>query len=147
MPLDRAQKLPEDFPKSMDLVWHDIGRMIAEVLTDPRLADATQKCGGYLWEPAAQVKGKPTELNVGRFWHTAASKSQAAAHGFQLVPVILSADGCTRDFRGNTTIKPMNLCVGNLPGEVNRTDASKRVLMYWPSPDVSMRHPMGPGPT
>lgn len=128
---------PSDFPREIDFFWHDVGHMVAELLTDTRLQSGARACGGMLWSPQDQVADKPTELNVCEWWHTAARLSQAEVSGFSIAPVILSADGCCQDFRGKLSIKPINVSVGNFPGEVNRTDASKRVLGYWPGAEVS----------
>ena len=131
---------PSDFPKEIDFFWHDVGRMVAELLTDSRLQAGAKACGGMLWSPQDQVADKPTELNVCEWWHTAARLSQSEVSGFSIAPVILSADGCCQDFRGKLSIKPINVSVGNFPGEVNRTDASKRVLGYWPGAEVSKHY-------
>lgn len=119
---------PRDIPEDVDFMWIDVIHSVIELLTDAHLSTQT---AGYLWKPAA-LGASYAELNTGTWWHTVHENSLAEETGFDVVPIILATDGSAQDFRRSLSIQPINITVGNFPGSVQRTDASKRCIGYWP---------------
>ena len=118
-------------PKVVDFKWQDVIHSAVELLTDTHLSTHP---AGYLWEPVVGEGGGYGELNTGDWWKTVHENTRTGdwTEGPLIVPIILAADGSSQDFRGNLSIKPINLSVGNFTGEVLRTDSAKRCVAYWP---------------
>lgn len=121
---------PKGLPNEIEFEWYGVVETAVELLLDNKLSTQPE---GYLWEPVP-FNGTYSELNTGTWWSTVCENLKAAdlVPHLQVVPLIFATDGSAQDFRSSMSIQPINLAVGNYPGSVNRTDAAKRCIGYWP---------------
>ena len=121
---------PKGLPDEVEFEWFGVVETAVELLLDNKLSTQPD---GYLWEPVP-FSGVYSELNTGTWWATVCDNLKAAelTPKLQVVPLIFATDGSAQDFRSSMSIQPINMSVGNYPGSVNRTDASKRCIAYWP---------------
>jgi hypothetical protein len=121
---------PKGLPDTVEFEWYGVVENAVELLLDNKLSTQSD---GYLWEPVP-FNGTYSELNTGTWWATVCDNLKAAERSppLQIIPLIFATDGSAQDFRSSMSIQPINLSVGNYPGSVNRTDAAKRCIAYWP---------------
>ena len=121
---------PKGLPDTVEFEWYGVVENAVELLLDNKLSTQTD---GYLWEPVP-FNGTYSELNTGTWWATVCDNLKAAEQSppLQIIPLIFATDGSAQDFRSSMSIQPINMSVGNYPGSVNRTDAAKRCIAYWP---------------
>lgn len=104
---------------------------IIEMLQDPAIAIEDN----LMW--TANTGPPFGELNTGKRWEDAETKSKVSASGFNVCPIILYTDGASPDFRRNLSLKPIVVSCGNYVGSVCRRDVGKRCVGFWPKLPVS----------